>query len=79
MNALGIACLQLMANLAGWHVLPPPMMTVVVVAVLVKRMIKECGGAMPLVCSQTLNGCDVHGCFSEPALLNIESLVGDFW
>jgi hypothetical protein len=46
---------------------------------LVKRMIKEFGGAMPLVCSQTLNGCDVRGCLIEPALEEYLSLAGFSW
>ena len=43
---------------------------------MVKRMIKEFGDAMSLVCSQTLNACDELGCLTKPALFRI---LGDKW
>jgi hypothetical protein len=31
---------------------------------------------MPLVCSQTLNGCDVHGCLIKPGLFEYMVVSG---
>jgi hypothetical protein len=43
---------------------------------LVKRMIKEFGDAMSLVCSQTLNGCDVRSCLIKLALFEYKVVSG---